>query len=148
MHFLKIHDWIWMVIYKKRNTGILKTTMGVHQWPPSAVLERQAPSQASSTDMSPDFQIDLSNSTYSFFHLEVKWCWVFTSLFFLDNDLVMRIHSNLNLTVYMIAELRGCYMKCKQDCRWLLFIQMQRDLVLSQAVKKTQNLNTSLQIPH
>lgn len=116
-----------MAIYKTRNTGILKTTIGLHQWPSSAVLERRAPSQVSSADMSPDFQTDLSNSTYSFFHLEVEWSWVFTSLSFLVNDTVMRIHSNLNLTVCMMAELRGCYMKCKQDCRWLLFIQMQTE---------------------
>lgn len=94
-----------------------------------------------------NFQTDLSNSTYSFFHFEVKWSWVFTNLSFLVSDMVMRIHSNLNLTVCMMTGLRGHYMKCKQDCHWLLLTQMQTEkpdtLPGCQKDSKSQHISTN-----
>lgn len=58
---------------------------------------------------------------------------------------VTRIHSNLNLMINMMAELRGCYIKGKQDCPpTSVPVGAYREVSLapSQAVKKTQKLNT------
>lgn len=165
-----------MVIYKTRNTGILKSTItavgerrtGVilcinrsaarplvrtwsptvwaHQWYPLCCAGGANPF----TDLLfwcvhvTRFPDRAEQFNLLFFHLEVEWSWVLTSLSFLINIWSRGFTATwTSQSVWQLSEECVTWKVHRTAPAYGSSGGLQRGLTLSQAIKKTQKLNTS-----